>query len=342
VNARFVLSKILPVILLCFILACKQSDRPHTAFYYWKSSFNLNPTQVKILKQAASNTIYVRFFDIAWSSASRKAHPNAIINFKTPLYNLKVTPVIYISNKVFENIHQKDIDSLAINTNKLLEQQIGRQHMRYQDVQIDCDWTLTTRERYFQYLKSLKAINHHGMQVTIRLHQIKYKETTGIPPADKGVLMFYNMGKLTASQTQRSSIYNEVDANKYVTFLTAYPLKLDVALPLFSWAIHIRNGRVTQVYEKLKQAQLNNPVNFERLGNLYTAKRSFFLLGIYVKQNDIFKLEVSDINTLSKAAKQLAKNLPPQNNRTIIYYELANLDTTAFNAENITEVSDCF
>ena len=71
----------------------------------------------------------------------------------------------------------------------------------------------------------------------------------------------------------------------------------------------------------------------------FGAKKSFFLNGVYIKQNDIFKLEQTDVNSLKKAAGQLSAFLPAQQNRTVIYYELGNLNLSEFNAEAINQVS---
>jgi len=329
-------------LLVCLLFTCTKRSKVGIAFYYWKSDFNLNSSQSNILYKAAKNNIYIRFFDINWDDKVHKAYPNALISFKQPTNKLKITPVIYISNKTFENINSNDIDSLAINSAKLLNELATLQKIRYQDIQIDCDWTISTKDKYFSFLRSFEKISHRNLEVTIRLHQVKYKETTGVPPVGKGVLMFYNMGKLNADVIVKSSIYNKADAGEYVAYLPGYPLKLDVALPLFSWSIHIRDGRVIQVYEKIKSVRLNKAGNFKRVGNLYTAKKSFFLSGIYVKENDIFKVEETDLHTLQNAAQQLAESLPHQNDRTIIYYELSNLDPTEFSAEAILKVSDRF
>lgn len=165
-----------------------------------------------------------------------------------------------------------------------------------------------------------------------------------MPPADRGVLMFYNMGKLNSDLQQPNSIYNSDDADKYIAYLGRYPLKLDIALPLFSWAIHIREGRVIQVYGKIGRRQLSDQAHFEPIEGQanYRAKTSFFLDGIYIKQNDIFKLEETDSNTLNAAAQQLTQHLPKQKHTTIIYYELANIDLSKFNQETLTQISARF
>jgi hypothetical protein len=327
---------------LCLTQSCKKPGDAKTAFYYWKSSFNLNKQQNQLIKETSCNMLYTRFFDITWDDQLQGAYPNAIIDFTQPPGELNITPVIFITNKTFENIPNNLVDSMAINSNLLINRIAKKNNITYKTIQIDCDWTLNTREKYFNFLIRLKKVSNRHVEATIRLHQIKYKERTGVPPVDKGVLMFYNMGKLNSGLQQPSSIYNEADAEKYVAWIRHYPLPLDVALPLFSWAVHIREGRIIQLYNNLGKTQLSNPVNFTQLGNVFRAKKSFFLNGVYIKENDIFKLEQMDVKTLKKAAEQLSTNLSQQKNRTIIYYELGSLNLSEFKAETLNEVSAAF
>ena len=326
----------------CLWLSCRKPGNAKSAFYYWKSSFSLDTQQTTILKNTANNTLYIRFFDIDWDSNTHRALPDAIISFKQSAANLNITPVIYITNKTFENITDAAIDSLATNSNMLVNHIAQSNQIKYQNMQLDCDWTVSTRTKYFNFITAFKKINPRPLAVTIRLHQVKYKERTGVPPADKGVLMFYNMGKIDAGLQQASSIYNEVDAEKYIAYIAQYPLPLDVALPLFSWSIQIRGGKVVQVYGNIGKEQLINTLNFDQTGNIYQSKKSFFLNGVYIKENDTFKLEETDLSTLKKAAKQLSAWLPPQKNRTIIYYELGNINRSEFKAEALNKVSADF
>jgi hypothetical protein len=327
------------VVLLCLLQACKKAGNTQSAFYYWKSTFSLDSGRSEILKKVAGSKLYVRFFDVRWDDHTHRAFPDAVITFKQPVSNLHITPVIFITNKTFENIKDSGVDSLALNCNALIGRISLKEKISSSNIQVDCDWTTATRNKYFNFLKTLKKISHRRLEVTIRLHQVKYKEKTGIPPADKGVLMFYNMGKVDAAPGEPNSIYNEADAAKYVSFVSQYPLPLDVALPLFSWSVHIREGRVIQLYGQIGKKQLDNAANFDGNNHIYHAKKSFFMDGIYVKENDIFKLEQIDSETLKKAAEQLSRYLPQQKNRTIIYYELANLDLSEFNAQSLDEVS---
>jgi hypothetical protein len=325
--------------ILCILQSCKMHDNPQSAFYYWKSDFNLNTQRSVILKAVANDDLYLRFFDITWNDETHEPQPDAIISFSQPVDKFSITPVVFIANKTFEQIADTAINTLAAHTNVLIIHIAAKANIRYENIQFDCDWTLTTRDKYFNILKALKKLSNRHLQATIRLHQVKYKERTGIPPVDKGVLMFYNMGTLNNNLQQPNSIYNPGDAQKYIAYIPQYPLKLDVALPLFSWAIQIREGRLVQLYNNPNKSDFHQTQNFINDKGAFRAKKSFFLNGVYIKQNDIFKLEQTDVNSLKKAAGQLSAFLPAQQNRTIIYYELGNLNLSEFNAEAINQVS---
>jgi hypothetical protein len=320
----------------------KTPSTAQTAFYYWKSTFQLNNAQSKLLRSTAGNHLYLHFFDIAWDDHSQRAYPDAIIRFRQPVISLSLTPVIFIRNTVFQHLSDTGADSLAHNTFNLITKLSAAQQINYKAIQFDCDWTTGTRERYFHFLKTFKTIDGRPLQATIRLHQVKYQFRTGVPPVSRGILMFYNMGKVTADAGGANSIYNPTDAGNYINYLDKYPLPLDVALPAFSWSVHSRNGKVTGLPVSISRNALNDQQCFTRFGEAFKAKKSFFLAGIYIKQNDIFKPEEVDAELLEKAALQLADHLAPQPNRNIIYYELANLDLAILKAEDLERATARF
>lgn len=297
-----------------------------------------------MLEKAAGYKLYLRFFDIKWDAKTNRAYPEAVINFQQKINTAQVTPVVFITNQTFEKLALSEVDSLALHSHKLISQLASKHKIHYRQVQFDCDWNLSTKEKYFHFLKTLKAISNKQLEATIRLHQIKYQVKTGVPPVDRGILMFYNMGKISAKPEDPNSIYNAKDAETYVSHLPKYMLPLDIALPLFSWSIHIRNGTVIQVYGKIGKSILSDPANFLPTAqkNVFKARRSFFTEGVYVKTDDLFKLEETDKNLLNQAASQLARHLNKDEKRTIIYYEIGNLDSSEFKIKDIQEISARF
>lgn len=339
-------SKILTGLILSILVTagCNRKSNTDTAFYYWKSRFELNNAQREVLQQTAGQQLYLRFFDIKWNDHDKKAYPEAVLNFKEKALQQKIVPVIFITNQTFEKLSPAGADSLALQSYKLLEHLTRQQQITYQTVQFDCDWSLGTKDKFFRFLKSFKTISQKSLEATIRLHQIKYQVRTGVPPVDRGVLMFYNMGKISPDLDEANSIYNAKDAATYVSHLPKYILPLDIALPIFSWSIHIRNNEVIQVYGKIGRAELSDPEYFKPTShkNVYQAVKSFFMEGIYVKTNDFFKLEEIDKKLLTQAAEQLAEHLNKKEKRTIIYYELGNLNLSTFKTSDFKEVSAHF
>src|SRR5207253_10476713 len=127
------------------------------------------------------------------------------------------------------------------------------QGMAFQQLQLDCDWSDSSRRNYFHFVDLLShrlKAERKIVSATIRLHQIKYAERTGIPPVSRGMLMFYNFGRIQAD-SDRSSIFNAEDAGRYSSYIAGYPLELDVVLPAFSWSVHSREGRVLGLLENL-------------------------------------------------------------------------------------------
>ena len=330
---------------MLFVLsACKRREDARTAFYYWKTEVQLNGQQQMLMRKSDAHKLYIRYFDVKWDDVHKHAYPIAVAHLNRLPADVQVIPIVYITNRTFEQMPLSGTDSLAANCTKLLIRLAAQQHITFKTIQVDCDWTLKTKSAYFSFLTALKLKSSCSVEATIRLHQVKYRNLAGVPPVNRGVLMFYNMGKLDADLNQLNSIYNPADAQRYLGNLKNYPLPLDVALPVFSWAIHVRGGRVIQIYEKITEKMINT-ADFEKVKgslNAFRALKSFFMTGIYIKQNDIFKLEGTDAKTLEQAGQQLAENMPEDSNRTVIYYELANLNLSTFTAETFHQVSANF
>lgn len=333
--------RLIILVLLLLTASCGRKEPVSTAFYYWKTIYQPDNGRQELLAEVGSNTVYLRMFDIVWNDIRSQAMPNAIIKVEKPLTNIRLVPVIFITNQTFTNIDLAQTDSLARKAAFLVEALASKYSFRFTQVQIDCDWTDSTRDKYFNFLKAYHRYDPHNLSATIRLHQVKYRERTGVPPVSRGVLMYYNMGSLRAGQA-RNSIYNARDAERYLARLGSYPLPLDVALPLYSWTIQSRAGRIIQVYSKITLPDLAQSENFENNGTVYRARRSFFLKGVYIKENDNFKAEETDIKLLNEAADQLSSHIAPLKGRTLIFYELGNLNHPQFDPQALLKIAAHF
>jgi hypothetical protein len=299
-----------------FILMLGSSCRQSTvtrSFYYWKTTFNLSPGEEKTLSSLNIRKLYIRFFDVNLAESSAEAIPEGKIHFVTHVPpELEVVPVVYIVNRTLLKIPAADCDTLALKILHQVQSIASSNHLSFHELQIDCDWTGQTRTKYFSMLSILRAELKKSniiLSATIRLHQVKYANLTGIPPVNRGMLMYYNMGRIDVS-SGRNSIYNHEDALKYVAHVKEYPLPLDVALPMFSWAIQTRQGKIIALLDDLTALNFENNTNFIKSGyGQYVVGSSFFLRGFYFMKNDVVKIEQVTPELCADAAKEVSSGM---------------------------------
>ncbi|MDN5086326.1 hypothetical protein ACOL21_05785 [Aliarcobacter butzleri] len=289
------ISIILVFALIVFSYNKTQKKDIQISFYSWENSFE---------EQNINEKLYIKVLDI---------------NFSTKLEllktNLKETPkdfipVTYITNETMKNVDYSLLSKAILETLK---------NYKFDEIQIDCDWSLTTRSNYFNLLEDLKEKLNKKISATIRLHQIKYYTKTGIPPVDYGVLMYYNMSNIGDFNTKNSILDNEI-AKKYHYNFDVYPLKLKLALPLYSQAIQFREEKAISLFEGVEEKDFNN--DFEKLeNNRYKVLNSHYFKGRYIYKDDIFRLENSneqDIKIALKDFLDLSKNRYDE----VIFYTL--------------------
>ncbi|MCH2043365.1 MAG: hypothetical protein MK212_04435 [Saprospiraceae bacterium] len=321
---------ILFLVLLGYVVsACntKSSVQHPLNFYHWKTALDIDTVQKEYLQDLESNRLYLRFFDVDWSTQEKQAVPLAEVS-NSALKKLsiqQIVPTVYITNKSLINSSDSLVLVLADHLankihHKLIESQ---QENKVDEIQVDCDWTLKTKERYFLLLKALKKhdwVKNLKLSVTIRLHQVKYAKRTGIPPVDRGILMFYNMGKVNEIE-ETNSILNLDLAHNYMKNYDDYPLHLDVALPLFSWGVQFRSGRLIRLVNGLQASDLEQSTACSLLkNNWYQIDTSTYIKGRYFYAGDKIRIEKINAKDLSEAVKILRNNLNNPNFEIIFYH----------------------
>ncbi|WP_205511651.1 hypothetical protein [Longitalea arenae] len=309
------------VFFLVLIAGCRHQPKP-LSFYYWKTQFSLNEYEKNVLKEHAVTSLYVRYFDVDYKEGETQPMPVSPVILDSTVRSYRIIPVIFIINRTFERLAASEISTLARNVAGLVTQINRSQQLMTREIQFDCDWTERTRDKFFEFIRQYRAITKAQLTVsaTIRLHQVKYKERTGIPPVDYGVLMYYNMGAITGDNN--NSIYEKAVANRYNSYIKSYPLPMDIALPLFSWALKIRDGKVVELLNKIKTGQFENDSNFISANNgSYIAKNACFKAGYYFKEKDLIKPEHVPANDLLDITTQINQHT---NNRIgkLIFYDL--------------------
>ena len=327
-----------------FFLSCKK-EKPITitpAFYHWQTHLQLTPAERQLMDSINAKKIYAKYFDIDLNE-SKKPLPQAVIKINYEyLNNIEIVPTIFITNRVFKNISKKEIEGLADNILKKINALHGHIPM---EVQFDCDWTQSTRDNFFYFLKYFKTLaTHHSSLVTstIRLHQLKYPEKTGVPPVDKGMLMFYNVGELDDWETE-NSILDIALAEKYLIPNTQYPLPLDIALPIFKWGVVFRNNELVYLINNLGKNELMDKGHFKKINkNRYAVIKSTYLNGTYLYENDWIRLEKTTPELLERAAENLSKFIKSgkfmNNEMCVSFYHLDTTTLKSFHQKDFEKI----
>jgi hypothetical protein len=333
------------VLLLFMDAGCNRSTvKIEPSFYYWKTTYSSSAAVQQFLSDLHVNKLYLRFFDVDWSNEQEAAHPVAEIQFiSKPDPMLQIIPVVFITNRTLEKSNDIEMNDLSKKILAKVNSISKSQQIPFSELQLDCDWTEKTRARYFSLISSIRTQLHGSgkqLSATLRLHQVKYPDITGVPDVDKAMLMFYNMGKLD-SKANRNSIYNEQDAAAYTAAIKNYPLHLDVVLPCFSWAVHIRQNKVIGLLNKITARDLNL-TNFTSIGQeRFKVNASFFYKGNYLMKEDVLRIEEITPALLSIATRQLVRSIKKEN-RTVAIFELDSINTMRYEKENFHEIYNCF
>ena len=193
------------------------------SFYYWKSAFQLSPAETATLESLKIKRIYLKFFDVTWEGGPV---PVAEVSFLTPPPDfLEIVPTVFITNETINNLSTDRIPDLAAKISTKLRRMIKHNQLTaVPEIQIDCDWTTGTRERYFQLLRLLrKGLNSSAKALGHRpVAPGKVRNQTGVPPCDRGMLMFYNMTPVNDPRT-KNSILNPELGRAYIATLDTYP-----------------------------------------------------------------------------------------------------------------------
>lgn len=336
------------IVLLAFTLnACSEKPREvDRAFYHWQTTVKLSDTEKNYLQSIQANKIYLRFFDIDIDQSSQERRPQAIIRLGNSLPDqIDYIPTVFITNRSLIGISNQEVDSLAYRTSRKINS-IWNDFFEEptKEIQIDCDWSGKSRDAYFRFLKQLKLLlqrENIQLSATIRLHQIRYPDRTGVPPVDKGMLMFYNMGNLDAPDSN-NSILDIAIAEKYISPSNQYPIQLDFALPIFSWGVLYRDNKMIKLINNLRAEVLAEDERFQKLTeNQYKVEQSTYLEGYYLYKGDRIRCEKSELSDLQKSAGLLAA-LRNHSSFTVSFYHLDTATIKYFSYEALGKIYSQF
>jgi hypothetical protein len=323
----------------------KQQRFIESGFYYWKTNYRLNDFEKAHLDSLKTKTLYIRFFDIDWDENLKKELPAGQIQFyENPDTSFTAIPVVFITNESVRQLNAAAIPKLAANIISLVEKTCSSFSInKVQEVQIDCDWTAATKDNYFYLLNEIKKhsfLKNKKLSATIRLYQLKYADKTGVPPADKGLLMCYNMGNLKNPATD-NSIIETAELKKYINSLSAYPLSMDIALPLFEWKVLFRNNNYAGLIQNLPDDSLKNNLSVKQSGNRHSFNQDTKVAGYSFLSGDMLRDEKSNYDEVLTAAKEIAGHLKNTRPR-VVFYHLDSVILKKYTSHELQTVFNCF
>ncbi len=317
------------IVFAAFALSsCQESQQPvQPAFFHWKNRLALAPSETALLDSLECQTLYVKFLDIA-KDADGVIRPYSLlaVGDTAGLAGRTIIPSVFITNNVFQQISEEKLDWLAqktataiVNimeqfpqsTNQPANQSTSQPINQSTEIQFDCDWSESTRGAFFSFLKKIRPLLPSGtrLSATIRLHQYKFPDRTGVPPADRGLLMLYNTGDIH-DPDETNSIFQAAAAEKYLHGAPPkYTLPLDLALPAFSWALIYRDGELWKIIPNAEKSTQNSKFKDQNPG-----------LPL-LRQEDLVRYETVDTFLLRQAA-ELASEIRLAGDARVAFFHL--------------------
>lgn len=328
-------------------LACTKKESKvvnvERAFYYWKSNAYFDETSVKEINKLKVKKIYFKFFEVDYNDVRgnfpyEKNSPSEYT--LRGLDSVQIVPTIFVKNEIFQYNTEKSLDILADNMVFLIDKyhkNSEKAYFEYSEIQIDCDWTKSTKDKYFYLLKKIKELSGKQISCTLRLYPYKYPDIMGVPPVDKAMLMCYNLIK-PLSNKDKNSILDLSELKSYLDKKRSYPVHLDVALPVFYWTQWYQNNRFSGLLN-LNSADIAGFTKAVKPMWYEVTKDSTYQYETFFKKGDQIKCEEVDVKTINEAISIIKKNVELDSNTTI---SLFHLDASTFKKYNHEEISSFY
>ena len=338
---------VLLVFASCLFLACSKKenkvDNVEKAFYYWKSNDNYGSPISAQISKANVKKIYFKLFEVDYNETMgnfpyQKNKPSEY-DFRD-LDSLTIVPTIFVKNEIFQYNNEKSLDKLADNIVFLVDKYhkgSEKPIFEYSEIQIDCDWTKSTKDKYFYLLKKIKELSNKEISCTLRLYPYKYPDIMGVPPVDKAMLMCYNLIK-PLSNKDKNSILDIAELKSYLNKRRSYPVHLDVALPVFYWTQWYQNNRFSGLLN-INSADIAGFTKEVKPMWYEVTKDTTLNYSSYFKKGDQIKCEEVSTATINEAISIIKKNVELDKNTTI---SLFHLDDSTFKKYSDEEISSFY
>ncbi|SNR36634.1 hypothetical protein [Flavobacterium sp. ov086] len=356
--------------------SCEKEHEVVRSFCYWKTDLNFENQDDSLIKDLKVQHMYVRFFDVDWNPYAKEPLPVATIrNTSLNESNPEITPSIFITNEVVLQANKKQLDSLAIRIAKRVEQigvkineakadkiangivypkdyykqenykrinydsvksiELGKLKVDFKEILVDCDWSEKSKDNYFYLLTQIKkGFPTAQISATIRLWQYKYASKAGIPPVDKGLLMCYNLAKPDDFKT-KNSIGTSEELAQYITH-DQYKLKLDIALPLYSWAVVFRGDKFKGILSDYDQIR-NDSIKLKKVSDSKYILQDDILIGqTYLRNGDEIRIEKISEEELDKMISIVKSKIPIDNQTKVTFFSFDKKYINDYGTQNIS------
>ncbi len=281
------------------------------AFYYWDDHWELPDLTRQYLDTLGSDRIYVRFFDVEWDAQRNRALPIRSIHL-APTFpaGLELVPVVYLSEHILPEIRPEARQQLAA----LIFERVIRiaDSLPFHSVQLDCNWSVATKDAYFGLLEHLQQQLHAvGADLTVSVypHHIVGRDSLGVPPTQQAMFMLYEIADMDRI-SQDNTLCSTDQLRAAVVAAENYPLVLDLVLPIFSWGLVVRNQETVALMRHLHLSELEDRDRFEVVNAyFYRVLENTYLDGVFLYKNDLIRVESVNPDQLKKTLKPLSPYL---------------------------------
>jgi len=323
------------ILLLSSFFSCngnKKNSTEQNSFCYWKTTFEFTNDDRALWDTTGANHMYIRYFDVGWDKLNKEARPISSLKKGDTLVFFPpfITPSIFFTNDVFRYSTNEQLDTLSTRLIKRIEQ-INRifnnenATAKYSEILIDCDWSANTKDKFFYFIEKLKnSIPDKDIITTLRLWQYKHQGQAGIPPVKKILLMCYNINAAN-NYDIKNSIVNTDEVKKYIQGVN-YPLKIDLALPLFSWGVLFRNKEFKGIIrDAITDDYINNPDLYEKISdNRFRLKEEMIIGDFFARPGDEIRIEMVSPEELTQLANYLLSEIKTDQDSRITLFSWSN------------------
>jgi hypothetical protein len=344
------------VVSILFFGGCRHADEPmevYTGLYYWKSDwYGLHEKEFEYLDMLRPDKLFIKFFEVApddnfvgvpvaKSSINVKHHYYGKENVHK-IRHSKIIPVVFVQNEVLRDASYSQLDELADNLIFLVRKMFTERMpsgMNFQELQLDCDWTATTRDAYFYLLVKLRELSGKKLSCTLRLYPYKYRQKMGVPPVDRVTLMCYNLLSPIGND-DRNSILESNELEKYLVGVQQYPLPVDVVLPVFSYVHWYQYGQFKGMLRGNKSDIMKHTQPKDGLWHVVT--EDFEQEWRYIRMGDMLKVETVDYADVLRTVELLKLHVKFGDELTVSLFHLDEASLSAYEDEELHNLFHAF